>query len=192
MRHTGLTKTFKSIRIIFSHLAHFSDALLSEEVMFFPLTLSLYPNSCLCWCCCFSKVESHPPQTKQLFYINPVAASRLTNATAKVRFFQNHCLPFYRWMHPIASCSHAVAVFKRFVPAATVAKLRIHGSADDRLGLSEIIEEQDFVNVLFVTIKCICFFLTNILFCLLVGCIYKYTIENDISQQFSQFLIFFS
>ncbi|XP_058631130.1 rho guanine nucleotide exchange factor 9 isoform X1 [Onychostoma macrolepis] len=32
----------------------------------------------------FVRVESHPPQTKQLFYINPVAASRLTNATAKL------------------------------------------------------------------------------------------------------------
>ncbi len=101
-------------------------------------------------------MESHPPQTKQLFYINPVAASRLTNATAKVRFFQNHCLPFDRWMHPIAYCSHAVAVFQRFV-SATVAALRFHGNLSSCRWQSGSVRKhwngkKDFVNVMLTQI----------------------------------------
>lgn len=100
----------------------------SEEITFFPLTSILNPNSCLCCCCCFSKVESHPPQSKQLFYINPVAASRLTNATAKVRFFKTtayrltvECIPSLT-AHMLSLCSN-VSFF-----SATVAALRFHGN----------------------------------------------------------------
>lgn len=40
----------------------------------------------------FSKVEPHPPQpqTKQVFYINPIATPRFQNTTSKVRLYQLH------------------------------------------------------------------------------------------------------
>lgn len=42
-----------------------------------------------------SKVEPHPPQpqTKQVFYINPIATPRFQNTTSKVRFFSQLHLP---------------------------------------------------------------------------------------------------
>lgn len=51
-----------------------------------------------------SKVEPHPPQpqTKQVFYINPIATPRFQNTTSKVRFFPSFIYPSSLPAHPPA------------------------------------------------------------------------------------------
>lgn len=61
-----------------------------------------------------SKVEPHPPQpqTKQVFYINPIATPRFQNTTSKVRFF------FPSFIYPSSLPAHPPApVCPRNVPS---------------------------------------------------------------------------
>ena len=68
-----------------------------------------------------SKVEPHPPQpqTKQVFYINPIATPRFQNTTSKVRFFSQLHLPIQPARPPTRPLQSVHTTFPRHYQTLT-------------------------------------------------------------------------